>query len=106
MERLQAAKQVEEYDAALSENLRLAGNAFLPVFDLEQENAATREMYGGEFGQRCLLARRLTERGVRFVEVAHNLNFVNGTVGIRTKRDSKRSGYCCKNSTRPSRLYR
>lgn len=79
MERLQAAKQVEEYDAALSENLRLAGNAFLPVFDLEQENAATREMYGSEFGQRCLLARRLTERGVRFVEVAHNLNFVNGT---------------------------
>ncbi len=79
MERFQAAKQMEEYDAALSENLRLAGNAFLPVFDLEQEDAATREMYGSEFGQRCLLARRLTERGVRFVEVAHNLNFVNGT---------------------------
>ncbi len=36
-------------------------------------------MYGGEFGQRCLLARRLTETGVSFVEVAHNLNFVNGT---------------------------
>ena len=35
--------------------------------------------YGGEFGQRCLLARRLVEAGVRFVEVAHNLNFVNGT---------------------------
>ena len=35
--------------------------------------------YGGEFGQRCLLARRLVERGVRFVEVLHNLNFINGT---------------------------
>ena len=34
---------------------------------------------GGEFGQRCLLARRLTESGVRFVEVSHNLNFLNGT---------------------------
>ena len=36
-------------------------------------------MLGGEFGQRCLLARRLVERGSRFVEVSHNLNFVNGT---------------------------
>ncbi|RMF40685.1 MAG: DUF1501 domain-containing protein [Planctomycetota bacterium] len=58
---------------------RLAGRDFMQVFDLEQESADTREAYGSEFGQRCLLARRLTERGVRFVEVAHNLNFVNGT---------------------------
>ncbi|MGN6133549.1 MAG: DUF1501 domain-containing protein [Aureliella sp.] len=79
LERLGSAKAVEEYDAALNENIRLAGNSFLPVFDLDRETAATRELYGSEFGQRCLLARRLTERGVRFVEVAHNLNFVNGT---------------------------
>lgn len=79
LDHLRSAKQVEEYDAALNENIRLAGNSFLPVFDLDQETAATRELYGSEFGQRCLLARRLTERGVRFVEVAHNLNFVNGT---------------------------
>ena len=38
-----------------------------------------RQSYGGEFGQRCLLSRRLVERGVRFVEVSHNLNFLNGT---------------------------
>ena len=38
-----------------------------------------RQSYGGEFGQRCLLARRLTAAGVRFVEVSHNLNFLNGT---------------------------
>ena len=37
-----------------------------------------RNRYGGEFGQRCLLSRRLIERGVRFVEVSHNLNFLNG----------------------------
>ena len=41
--------------------------------------AALREAYGGEFGQRCLLARRLVEAGVRFIEVSHNLNFLNGT---------------------------
>jgi uncharacterized protein (DUF1501 family) len=38
-----------------------------------------RRRYGGEFGQRCLLARRLVQAGVRFIEVSHNLNFLNGT---------------------------
>jgi hypothetical protein len=67
------------YDEALAGNQRLAGEEFMHAFDLERESATTRESYGSEFGQRCLLARRLTENGVRFVEVAHNLNFVNGT---------------------------
>lgn len=45
------------------------------VFDLRGESAATRALYGldekvtEEFGRRCLLARRLIERGVRFVQV-------------------------------------
>jgi hypothetical protein len=43
--------------------------------DLRSESAATRRLYGlddratAEFGARCLLARRLVERGVRFVQV-------------------------------------
>ena len=37
--------------------------------------------YGGEFGQRCLLSRRLVQAGVRFIEVSHNLNFMNRTEG-------------------------
>jgi uncharacterized protein (DUF1501 family) len=37
-----------------------------------------RAAFGDEFGQRCLLARRLVQRGVRFMEVGFNLNFVNG----------------------------
>ena len=50
--------------------------------DLTRESAATRALYGldhprtEEFGRRCLLARRLVERGVRFVQLyaggAHN----------------------------------
>jgi hypothetical protein len=50
--------------------------------DLRLESEATREMYGindprtQEFGRRCLLARRLVERGVRFIQLyaggAHN----------------------------------
>ncbi|MEW4455586.1 DUF1501 domain-containing protein [Bremerella sp. JC817] len=40
------------------------------AFDLSQEALATREAYGkGTFGQGCLIARRLVERGVPFVEV-------------------------------------
>ncbi len=58
---------------------KLAGPQFMSAFDLESEPQKVREGYGSEFGQRCLLARRLIERGVRFVEVAHNLNFINGT---------------------------
>jgi uncharacterized protein (DUF1501 family) len=51
----------------------------MSVFDLQTESAALRDQYGSEFGQRCLLARRLVESGVRFVEVSYNLNFINGT---------------------------
>jgi hypothetical protein len=68
-----------EYDTALQDSLRLAGPEFMEVFDLKSEKAALRTAYGSEFGQRCLLARRLIQRGVRFIEVSHNLNFVNGT---------------------------
>ena len=43
--------------------------------DLSKESEATRKLYGlddkrtAEFGTRCLLARRLVERGVRFVQL-------------------------------------
>ena len=73
------SRLVRDYDAAVAEALRLSGPEFASVFKLEQEPAARREAYGSEFGQRCLLARRLLQSGVRFVEVSHNLNFVNGT---------------------------
>ena len=70
---------VADYVAAGREAARLCGPRFARVFQLDREPADRRASYGGEFGQRCLLARRLVESGVRFVEVAHNLNFLNGT---------------------------
>ena len=70
---------IEQYRAAQSEAMRLAGPEFLRHFRLEDEPADLRNAYGGEFGQRCLLARRLVQAGVRFIEVSHNLNFINGT---------------------------
>jgi hypothetical protein len=70
---------IENYAAVGVEGLRLAGPQFMSVFDLANEPAELRVSYGDEFGQRCLLARRLVQAGVRFVEVSFNLNFINGT---------------------------
>ncbi|HEV3263185.1 MAG TPA: DUF1501 domain-containing protein [Gemmataceae bacterium] len=47
------------------------------AFDIRRESPATRRLYGiedkttAEFGRQCLLARRLVERGVRFVQLYH-----------------------------------
>jgi uncharacterized protein (DUF1501 family) len=47
------------------------------VMDLEKESAATKKLYGigdtvtDDFGRKCLLARRMVEAGVRFVEINH-----------------------------------
>ncbi|HEU5118114.1 MAG TPA: DUF1501 domain-containing protein, partial [Isosphaeraceae bacterium] len=71
--------RLKDYDAAIDQSLKLSGPEFNSSFQLDDEASSLRTGYGGEFGQRCLLARRLIERGVRFVEVAHNLNFLNGS---------------------------
>jgi hypothetical protein len=48
----------------------------LKVFDLRHESEATRNSYGTHpFGQGCLLARRLVEAGVRFIEVENEHNW-------------------------------
>jgi uncharacterized protein (DUF1501 family) len=72
-------KLVADYDTASRQAFAMAGPQFMGLFDLAAEPDALRESYGGEFGQRLLLSRRLVEGGVRFIEVSHNLGFVNGT---------------------------
>jgi uncharacterized protein (DUF1501 family) len=58
------------HDVAYQRALRLMRSAAAQAFDLGQEKAETRDRYGrNQFGQSCLLARRLIERGVPFVEV-------------------------------------
>ncbi|MDO8541364.1 MAG: DUF1501 domain-containing protein [Opitutaceae bacterium] len=74
-----ADPRLADYEEAIDQSLKLSSPSFARTFRLEEEKAELRERYGGEFGQRCLLARRLVERGVRFIEVSHNLNFINGT---------------------------
>ncbi len=71
------------YDRAL----RLMNGAGGEAFDLSAEPDAVRERYGrGTFGQGCLLARRLVERGVSFVEV--NLGGPGGGPGWDTHADN------------------
>lgn len=53
------------------------------VLDLSQESAETRDLYGigqsatDDFGRKCLLARRLCEAGVRYVQVSYGDNTAN-----------------------------
>jgi hypothetical protein len=57
------------------------------VFNLEEEPDEIREAYGRSvFGQGCLLARRLIERGVPFIEVSLGTN--SGGVGWDTHSDN------------------
>jgi hypothetical protein len=62
--------RIESYELAAKMQLSAP-----EVLDLAKETRATRELYGlddkatGDFGRNCLLARRLLERGVRFVQV-------------------------------------
>jgi hypothetical protein len=45
------------------------------VVELDRESEATREMYGlndkrtSDFGRKCLITRRLLEKGVRFIQL-------------------------------------
>ncbi len=62
---------------AYARAVRLMRSEAIKAFDLDKEPVALRDAYGrNQFGQGCLLARRLVERGVPFVEVT--LGGVNG----------------------------
>lgn len=77
-------KNVRAYSAMYEDAIKLMNSRDLIAFDLGGESEGLKERYGrNPFGQGCLLARRLVENGVRFVEVSmggwdtHNSNFVN-----------------------------
>ncbi|MEM6471397.1 MAG: DUF1501 domain-containing protein [Planctomycetota bacterium] len=67
-QRLQA--RMESYELAYRMQTEVPG-----VLDLDKEDASTLEMYGLNeketegFGRQCLMARRLVESGVRFVQI-------------------------------------
>jgi uncharacterized protein (DUF1501 family) len=73
------------------------------VLDIAQESAETRKLYGldnpktAEYGKRCLLARRLVERGVRFVQI-----FLNGQPWDTHDKNAERLKGLCAMADQPS----
>lgn len=61
--------EMRAYTEFYDETMKLLGSKDLEAFDLTKEDAATRALYGDGIGQGYLLARRLVQSGVRFVEV-------------------------------------
>jgi Protein of unknown function (DUF1501) len=72
------------------------------ALDLSQETPQTLEAYGiGEkttdsYGRRCLMARRLVERGVRFVQL-----FINGQIWDNHKAIAKELPDACRRTDKP-----
>jgi hypothetical protein len=78
------AARIASYELAAKMQLRAA-----EVADLSRESKATRDLYGTEdgnkikagFARNCLLARRLLERGVRFVQLFNGAYAMGEGVG-------------------------
>lgn len=65
-----ASNEIKAYDETYREAVKLMGSSELKVFDIKEEKEDVRKYYGeNPLGQGCLLARRLVQQGVRFVEV-------------------------------------
>jgi hypothetical protein len=64
--------------------------------DISGESAATRKLYGiddpitEDFGRQCLMARRLSERGVRFVQASHTYKWDQHS---RLRRDHEQNAH-------------
>lgn len=82
---------IEDYAQYYRDAVKMMHARTVTAFDIEKEESKTRERYGmTPFGQGCLLAKRLVEVGVRFVEVSlggwdthdDNFNRVQRNLGI------------------------
>ena len=65
------SSRVNGYDSLYREAIGLLKSEDLKAFDITKEPKKAQEAYGkSQFGQGCMLARRLVEHGVRYVEVS------------------------------------
>jgi hypothetical protein len=73
------------------------------ALDLSKESEATRAMYGLDdeathsYGKRCLMARRLVERGVRFVQI-----FIERQIWDTHSNLDTELRYCCRKTDKPA----
>ncbi len=76
------------HDTVFRRAMRLMDSNIAKAFDLSEEPDAIRQAYGtGRFGQGCLMARRLIERGVPFIEVSLG-DFAGGNFGWDTHQNN------------------
>lgn len=76
------------HDTVYRRAMRLMNSQSTKAFDLSEESDKVRDAYGrGRFGQGCLLARRLVERGVAFVDVTLG-SLTGGSIGWDTHQDN------------------
>jgi uncharacterized protein (DUF1501 family) len=69
----EAPQEVMDHKSVYERAAKMILSPEMKAFDLAQEPDAMRDAYGrGQFGAGCLLARRLIETGVTFVEVTLN----------------------------------
>lgn len=113
---LQFLKQINERHAArYPDNTELSARianyeiaarmqtAVPEALDFSSESESTRRLYGldnpvtEEYGRRCLLARRLVERGVRFVQL-----FLNGQPWDTHDKNAERLKGLCARTDQPS----
>jgi hypothetical protein len=67
------ADRIKDHTALYRQTASMILSPRMKAFDLSGEDSATRAAYGqSAFGQGCLLARRLVQAGVTFVEVRSN----------------------------------
>lgn len=79
------ASHLQSYEQAV----RMMKSQAVGAFSLEKEDSMLRDAYGrNAFGQGCLLARRLVEEGVAFVEVSLNGLDAAGGAGWDTHADN------------------
>ena len=73
------------------------------ALNLNEETAETQKLYGlgqpktDSYGRRCLIARRLVERGVRFVQI-----FVEGQIWDTHSKNAETTKSCCEQTDQPA----
>ena len=89
---------IASYEMAARMQVEAAG-----ALDLAQETADTQALYGigqqptDNYGRRCLIARRLVERGVRFVQI-----FVEGQIWDTHANNAEGTKKCCQRTDQPT----
>jgi hypothetical protein len=89
--------RVASYELAARMQLHAA-----EALDLSRETPHTHALYGigtartDSYGRRCLIARRLVERGVRFVQI-----FVEGQIWDTHARNAEGTRNCCEQTDKP-----